>query len=228
VTNSSTSQSGFMAYASTSSPFASVKGRNIFKKSSPSFSSFSSSPPQPTTHSTLDSQAASPSTSTTRASVTPLKAEATEILSGFDTPLTSGSLFSPVRRPISPPVSESRHKGSKSPSRRSNTASVNAFSSYAVGGAQGFHVPKRARAISPSGGSSRSSIELNLTRRESSFNEASDSGVEDEEDKTVGFGEKLRAGKDEENDGGSDEEKGKVVLTEQEGASVLPPLFVSP
>jgi Ran-binding protein 3 len=45
---------------------------------------------------------------------------------------------------------------------------------------------------------------------------APDSGAEDErDDRPISFGEKLRAGKDEE-EGKSDEESAKPVLTEQE------------
>ena len=96
---------------------------------------------------------------------------------------------------------------------------MNAFSSYATGGAHGFHVPKRARAASPSGGSSRSSLERNTTLRTFGANGAGDSGEEDEEeDRTVSFGEKLRAGRDDDDEVASDEEKRKLALEEQEGA----------
>jgi Ran-binding protein 3 len=48
-----------------------------------------------------------------------------------------------------------------------------------------------------------------------------DSGAEDEhDDRPSTVGEKLRAGKDEEEEGKSDDEDAKPVLTEQEGASL--------
>jgi Ran-binding protein 3 len=42
------------------------------------------------------------------------------------------------------------------------------------------------------------------------------SGEDDQEEKQVSFGEKLRADKDESDDGKSDDEQGKIALTEQE------------
>jgi Ran-binding protein 3 len=74
---------------------------------------------------------------------------------------------------------------------------------------------KRARAGSPSGGSSRSSVERNSTVNVLGSNEGGDSGEEDVDDAPVSFGEKLRAGKDDE-DSRSDEGQLKVMLTEQE------------
>jgi hypothetical protein len=82
-------------------------------------------------------------------------------------------------------------------------------------------VPKRARADSPSGGSSRSSLERSSTLPFFGSNGAGDSGGEDdedEEDKSVSFGEKLRAGRDDEDEAASDEERSKLALAEQEGA----------
>ena len=79
----------------------------------------------------------------------------------------------------------------------------------------GFALPphKRARAGSPS---SSSSLERNSAAPVLGGS-AHDSGAEDErEDRVSTFGEKLRAGKDEE-DGSGDEENSRMNLTEQEG-----------
>jgi len=78
-------------------------------------------------------------------------------------------------------------------------------------------VQKRARAGSPSG-SSRSSLERNSTIGifGSNGTAGDDSGVEDDrDDRPITFGEKLRAGKDDEEDSKSDDEP-RVVLTEQD------------
>jgi len=104
---------------------------------------------------------------------------------------------------------------------------VNAFSSYATGGVQGFHATKRARATSPSGGSSQSSLERKPGLNILNSNDDGDSEVEGEEEKAVSFGEKLRAGRDDENEGNSDEDK-KLVLTEQEGAFTFVFVFQVP
>lgn len=102
---------------------------------------------------------------------------------------------------------------------------ASAFTVYASVGAHGFSTPhaKRARAESPSGGSSRSSLE----RKEGSAfsllgnGEGSGSGEDDgdadrdESDRAPStFGERLRAEKDGDEEL-SEEEKEK--LTEQEG-----------
>jgi Ran-binding protein 3 len=50
----------------------------------------------------------------------------------------------------------------------------------------------------------------------SGFNGTTDSGgEEEEEDRPLSFGEKLRAGRDEDEEAASDEEKGKFALEEQ-------------
>jgi Ran-binding protein 3 len=88
---------------------------------------------------------------------------------------------------------------------------VDAFSAYASGGAQGFvPLPKRARAGSPSGSSTpfdaNSTIGLPDT----------DGGEEADCSHTT-FGERLRAGKNEEGASGDDDLQPKVILKEQEG-----------
>ncbi|KAI6041235.1 hypothetical protein EDC04DRAFT_1302002 [Pisolithus marmoratus] len=231
--------SGFMAYASAASPFASVKGQNVFASASsnkkppmpptpPSTSLPGNSnlirPPLPQTPlASLAQQSylqqTPPSTATKR--------------TGFEAFAGSASPFSPSfghSRSMSPVAASSRSVlvRSKSPVRRANFgANAGAFPSYASGGTQAFAVPhpKRARAESPSNGSSRSSLE----RRESfslgapGSNENSTSGEEeedegeDEKEENEGvpssFGEKLRSVKDVEDSHG-DQEKEK--LTEQE------------
>ena len=61
----------------------------------------------------------------------------------------------------------------------------------------------------------------------SGFNGTTDSGGEEEdEERSLSFGEKLRAGRDEEEEAASDEEKGKFALEEQQGTlSVRGSLF---
>lgn len=227
--------SGFMAYASAASPFASVKGQNVF------FSA-SSNKNQPT--SPIRASTSLPGSSNlTKSSLpqTPLASLAQQTYlqqtptstatkrTGFEAFAGSASPFSPSfghSRPMSPGTANSRSAfvRSKSPVRRGTfSANSGAFSSYASGGTQGFAVPhpKRARAGSPSNGSSRSSLE----RKESIFfsapgsNENSTSGEEEEGEKEESefapssFGERLRSAKDAD-DSQSDREKEK--LTEQE------------
>ncbi|KIO10844.1 hypothetical protein M404DRAFT_878217 [Pisolithus tinctorius Marx 270] len=224
-----------MAYASAASPFASVKGQNVF------FSA-SSNKNQPT--SPIRASTSLPGSSNlTKSSLpqTPLASLAQQTYlqqtptstatkrTGFEAFAGSASPFSPSfghSRPMSPGTANSRSAfvRSKSPVRRGTfSANSGAFSSYASGGTQGFVVPhpKRARAGSPSNGSSRSSLE----RKESIFfsapgsNENSTSGEEEEGEKEESefapssFGERLRSAKDAD-DSQSDREKEK--LTEQE------------
>ncbi|KAI6113102.1 hypothetical protein F5141DRAFT_757622 [Pisolithus sp. B1] len=227
--------SGFMAYAAAASPFASVKGQNVFS-STPSNRTHPTSPTSPSTslpgssnlikpplpqtplaslaqHSYL--QQTPPSTATKR--------------TGFEAFAGSASPFSPSfghSRPMSPVAASGRSAlvRNKSPVRRANFGpNAGAFSSYASHGTQAFAVPhpKRARADSPSNGSSRSSLE----RRESfslgapGSNENSTSGEEEEGEKEENegvpssFGEKLRSVKDVE-DNHSDREKEKLIEQE--------------
>ncbi|KAF8555657.1 hypothetical protein OG21DRAFT_1521612 [Imleria badia] len=235
---------GFMSYASTASPFASVKGQNVFSSAPPnnqkpptsastkqislpldttpihvpfaspfsqsSFAAFASShtPPQPAT----------PSTATKRTGF--------EAFAGSTSPFASASPFSPARSKSPLGNNKSSVLGrSKSPTRQTMGLNASAFGSYASVGAHAFSAPhpKRARAGSPDGGSSGSSLER---KEESVFGifgngEASGSGEEegdldrDESDRAPStFGERLRASKDGEEEL-SEEEKEK--LTEQEG-----------
>ncbi|RXW23451.1 hypothetical protein EST38_g2402 [Candolleomyces aberdarensis] len=156
--------SGFMAYASSSSPFASVKG-NVFASSSKA-SSASSTP--------STSSAPKLGESSNLSSSPPKR-------SGFEAFASAASPFASVSRdktpafergPNNPPLpskrsgfeafSASASGGSASPSRlgrakspaprRNNSFNSNPFASYVTGGAQAFgasHASKRARAESP-------------------------------------------------------------------------------
>ncbi|KAI6023943.1 hypothetical protein BKA83DRAFT_11178 [Pisolithus microcarpus] len=228
--------SGFMAYASAASPFASVKGQNVFS-SMPNNKNHPTPPTSPSTSRPSSSNLIqSPSHQTPLASLaqhsylqqTP-QSTATK-RTGFEAFAGSASPFSPSfghSRPMSPVAASGRSAlvRNKSPVRRANFGlNSGAFSSYASSGTQAFAVPhpKRARADSPSNGSSRSSLE----RRDSfslgapGSNENSTSGEEEEEgekDENEGvpssFGEKLRSVKDVDDDH-SDEEKEKLIEKE--------------
>ncbi|KAG6336458.1 hypothetical protein ID866_2629 [Astraeus odoratus] len=229
---------GFMAYASAASPFASVKGQNVFSgaSSSPPLRKPPTSPiPQPTPPPSSSAANQSPfaqSTPSTHFQHTSLQqtpqSTATK-RSGFEAFAGSTSPFAspfPHTRPKSPLGSSSKAAlvRSKSPPRRTNLClNAGGFSSYASGGTQAFAVPhpKRARADSPSGGSSRSSLEHRevLGSTAPGSNESSASGEEEEgerdehETAPSTFGEKLRSAKDVDEDYSEDE---KEKLTEQE------------
>lgn len=232
-----------MSYASTASPFASVKGQNVFSSAppnnqkppmspstnhvslpldtisihSPFTSSFSQSSFAAFASSHTSPQQATPSTATKRTGF--------EAFAGSASPFATASPFSHARSK-SPLGSKGNILGrSKSPTRRTMGMNASVFATYANTGVHTFSTPhpKRARAESPNGGSSRSSLE----RKEGSFlgvlgnGEWSGSGEEEgdvdreESDRAPStFGERLRASKDEEEEQ-SEEEKEK--LTEQEG-----------
>ncbi|EEB92999.1 hypothetical protein MPER_08408 [Moniliophthora perniciosa FA553] len=184
--------SGFMAYASTSSPFASVKGQNVFSSAKPSS-------PKPATPLASPSPLA-PDTSIS--STTPAKR------SGFEAFASSSSPFLTATRSKSPALGSSSKFGrNKSPPRRASAASSSAFSSYASSGMQGFALPpqKRARAGSPGSGSS---VERNATAP-ALGGSGRDSGAEDDgEDRPPStFGERLRAGRDEDEVSTGEEEE---------------------
>ncbi|PPQ64350.1 hypothetical protein CVT24_008419 [Panaeolus cyanescens] len=215
--------SGFMAYASTSSPFASVKGQNVFKAST-------STSPSPWTAggstSSITSSASTPasefksvfgkttSTSAFGGGHTPSAnvfgsansdSSAGVKRSGFDAFSSSTSPFGALARSKSPVLgSTSKLSRAKSPPRRSNSINSNPFGSYA-GGSQSFTLPvqKRARADSPSGsgGSSLERVAPALAGN------GSDSGNEDEGAHSPTFSERLRAEKDGDAANLSDEEK---------------------
>ncbi|KAF8216736.1 hypothetical protein K438DRAFT_1797737 [Mycena galopus ATCC 62051] len=204
--------SGFMAYASTSSPFAAVKGRNLFaskKETSPS--PFGTAAP-------VTSGASSPFASSPFAALGEPSSP----------PSTKRAVFGVSSSPFAASTkakqdvlgSTSKLGRAKSPPRRANPAAgSNAFSAYASSGVQGFSLPAKTRVRSGSpDDSGASSLERATTAGSALAGDGSapDSGAEDErDDRPISFGEKLRAGKDEE-DGKSDDESGKPVLTEQE------------
>ncbi|KAJ7580135.1 hypothetical protein C8J56DRAFT_865843 [Mycena floridula] len=193
---------GFMAYASTSSPFASVKGQNIF-------SSRKSPSPGPST-ALLGSKTSLPKTSSSFTSTHASSSSSTPAKrSGFEAFASASSPF--ATRAKSPVLgSGSKWGKSKAPSSR-NANPVNAFSAYTGASAQGFSLPlqKRARAASPAGSEGQNSTVGALN--------GVDSGAEeDEEERHTTFGEKLRAAKDDQEETQSEDERPKIVLTEQE------------
>ena len=141
---------------------------------------------------------------------------------GFGAFASTSSPFPSVTGSKSPVVQSTfKLDRAKSPSRRGQpSAHPNAFSPYASG-VQGFAVAasKRARAGSPNN-SSRSSLERNgrFRARENS-NGVFDSEPEDEKEdgRASSFGERLRAGRDDDDENKSEDEQNKVVLTEQDG-----------
>lgn len=233
-----------MAYAAAASPFAAVKGQNIFsgassstsKKPSVSPSPSPSSSPLPTNNVPTPSPFAGFASSQWSVQQTP--ASTATKRTGFEAFISSASPFATAG--VSPfpsrPKSPLRASGksalgrSRSPPRRNPLSMTSAFSSYASGGVQALFAaphPKRARAESPNGGSSRSSLERTSSTRlnvlDSAWNGSADgsgSGEEDDEENErppSTFGERLRAGRDDEEDE-PDEEKEKERLQEQDGA----------
>ncbi|KAF9059751.1 hypothetical protein BDP27DRAFT_1340774 [Rhodocollybia butyracea] len=230
---------GFMAYASTSSPFASVKGQNIFSSTLKSSSSaikipLPSSPVLGAATATAESSSSS-SAGTKR--------------TGFEAFASSSSPFASVARTKSPVLGTGTFGSSsaigggvraKSPTRRpagsshsvfgssagasSGGAGSSAFTAYASGGAQGFALPltKRARG---NGDSSESSTLGGSVLNDSDVFTGGDvrgrGGDSSRASSVASFGEKLRAASSEEKDEDSgepewDEAKQKVMLSEQE------------
>ncbi|KAF8892171.1 hypothetical protein BD779DRAFT_1511303 [Infundibulicybe gibba] len=182
---------GFMAYASARSPFAEVKGQNIFS------SNKHSSPPPYTFPANASGSLGESSKST---SVGPMR-------TGFGAFASTSSPFAAAARSKASVIGSPKLSRTKSPQRRTNPSNVNAFSSYASSGTQSFSTPiqKRQRAASPGRGSSSKSPERN-----------SDSTEEESDSKVTSFGEKLRAGRDDEEGERSEEENPRIVLTEQD------------
>ncbi|THG98472.1 hypothetical protein EW026_g3719 [Hermanssonia centrifuga] len=215
--------SGFMAYASTSSPFASVKGPSMFSPNKPSTwassstSPFASGPSTPAPSSKL-SLNNSPffSSSTSKA-----RAESTLKRTGFEAFASVTSPFgSAAKRPKSPPPATPSAFGhrSKSPARHHSparaAAGINPFSAYATGGVHAFAKSSVKRssgspALAENGAEAGSSVLASQGSGEDEESSREESGSE----KGVSFGDRLRAEKDEEEE--VDEEK-KLKLTEQE------------
>ncbi|KAJ4474818.1 hypothetical protein J3R30DRAFT_3503243 [Lentinula aciculospora] len=236
--------SGFMAYASTSSPFASIKGQNVFS-SSANFASSSTS-----------SAIKTPLPSSPVLGRTDISSSSGTKRSGFGAFASSSSPFAAVAKSKSPVLGSSGTSAlgggarAKSPSRRTtgspsrpshssitttsvfgssagsnNKAGNNAFTAYASGGVQGFALPftKRARGDGNSeehstvGGGFASAVnDVFSSSRGGSASGGSSSSH------GGSFGEKLRAagkGSDEEDVNGDeewDESRPKVNLSEQE------------
>ncbi|KAJ7625492.1 hypothetical protein FB45DRAFT_795632 [Roridomyces roridus] len=199
--------SGFMAYASTSSPFAAVKGQNLFasKKTTSTLPFATSTPATPTASSPF----ATPSTG--EPSSPPSSKRAVFGL--------SSSPFAAASKAKQDVLgSASKFARAKSPPRRGTPTNGSAFSAYASGGAQGFSLPtsNRVRSGSPDD-SGASSLERATPAPGTGSATNGDSSAEDEhDDRPATFGEKLRAGKDEDEEGKTDDEDAKPVLTEQE------------
>ncbi|KAF8727517.1 hypothetical protein AX14_007334 [Amanita brunnescens Koide BX004] len=211
VPPSTPKKSGFEAYASSSTPFASVKGKNIFSSAKSSFSSLpsSQSPPLPTAPSTPVKSVSPFAGSGQSQSFVPSTSPAKR--SAFDMFVSSGSPF--ATRSKSPALGSSSKLGrAKSPPRFSSTASSSAFSSYAQG-VQSFAAPtpKRARAESPNGLQNGNKSVSPL----GGLDDPVDSGGSEDSDKAPTFGERLRAEKDDEEETRSDDESSKALLTEQ-------------
>ncbi|KZT07226.1 uncharacterized protein LAESUDRAFT_725127 [Laetiporus sulphureus 93-53] len=229
--------SGFMAYASSNSPFASVKGPSLFKSppssSSPWASASSSANEGPNG---LHAATASPfpshfgTSSPSRSPATPIASPATK-RSGFEAFASNLSIFaSAAKRPKSPPLpafgagssslARSRSPSHPSSSRPPSILSANAFSAYASAGKQSFSTQSSSRS-SPALGEN-TAMSIDNRNRDSPALSVQDS-VESEETKkeeeseessrdATTFGERLRSQKDEEDS----EEKHKQEFTEQE------------
>ena len=218
-----------MAYASTSSPFASVKGQNVFGRAAPTPPPASSSPATsaqstPATEFTATfGQSSSilgqgtPSAFAPTPAPTPAKWS-----SGFEAFASSSSPFAAAARVKSPALGSASKLGRvKSPPRKTPSFNSNPFASYA-GTTQAFAVPapKRSRAETPDS-SARSSLERpSSTSVFGGSGKGSESGEEDEQEEETTFGEKLRASRDDEDESRWDEDANKPQLTEQEGSQV--------
>lgn len=202
-----------MAYASTSSPFASIKGQNIFK------SGKAPSPPPFAGSSTSTAALPDPNAINATASQSSIMEPTATNRLGFAAYASTPSPFAAAARTKSPILASSSILGrAKSPSRRTKSAIMsNPFASYA-GPVHGYAIPasKRVRAESADG-SSRSSLERNsIISPFGDSADGSDSGPEDDGDnQTSSFGERLRAAKDYDDEMLDGEPK--VQLSEQDG-----------
>ncbi|KAF9474818.1 hypothetical protein BDN70DRAFT_884420 [Pholiota conissans] len=207
---------GFMAYASTSSPFSSVKGQNIFgsSKSVSPFSPFSgvpasgASPLAPAAELDLPlGQSSTPSPPV--ASTVPKK-------TGFEAFASSSSPFATAARTNTPVLGSTSVLGQGNSLLTKSTTSLtsNPFASYA-GPSSGFGLPapKRARGASPDG-STRSSLERASTANALQESRNGSESPEEQEEEPTTFGERLRAGRDEEEENKSDEENQKMEPVE--------------
>lgn len=189
------SSSGFMAFASTSSPFAKVKGPNLFASSGKL-----SETPSP-----WSSGRASPFSSSLK--------EPIATRGSIDAFASSSSSASPVAalgRSKSPPPKKIMSGVTKNSS---------AFSAYATSGVKGFSLPSAAAAAAAGKRTRADDLVDEVKRRRNSIDSSGVKSDEEEggseEREKMSFGERLRAEKDDQGSGGSDDD-GKVVLTEQE------------
>ncbi|KAG6850673.1 hypothetical protein H0H93_010401 [Arthromyces matolae] len=197
--------SGFMAYASPNSPFSAVKGQNVFAANK------AASPPPSNPHTPAPSL---PDSSNHQSGDTPPTAPVLK-RTGFEAFASSASPFASASRSKSPVLGSTSKLGrARSPPRRGNSITSNAFASYADG-LQGFAIPppKRARAGTPNNaleGPSSSSVFGNADDR------VSDSGDEDTKDDDGSFGARLRASKDQDDESIQAEPDNVYNLTEQD------------
>ncbi|EIN05968.1 hypothetical protein PUNSTDRAFT_145365 [Punctularia strigosozonata HHB-11173 SS5] len=245
--------SGFMAYASSSSPFSSVKGAPVFgstskPKSTPTFGA--PSPFRPAASGTSSPFASGNAVSSPFASgnATPSTSQTESLRPASPKPSTASSLFqksafaafaspsspfasvtpsrSPSSGPARPKSPVNRSKSpygdrAKSPSARINAKASGAFASYATGGyiqslaaaSPLAATPKKSRAGTPA--------EKDPSVKASVLSAGEDEGAQTENEEgeespkeTASFGEKLRAGKDQEDE--SESERSKVELSEQD------------
>ncbi|KAI0640738.1 hypothetical protein C8Q79DRAFT_1004119 [Trametes meyenii] len=213
---------GFMAYVSTSSPFASVNGPSLFgskpSSSSPWASATQSKSPFASSSSPSPFATSAASDKDASSSNAPLAHKRT----GFEAFASVTSPFaSAAKRPKSPPPSSSSSSmlgRSRSPSRHGTPARpTNAFSAYAAGGAQGFAATPAKRRSGSSTPALGESSSANVFGGSGEGN-ALDAGKDDEDsekDSGVSFGARLREAKDKDEEEASDEDK-KLNLTEQE------------
>ncbi|KAL7280310.1 hypothetical protein ACG7TL_005224 [Trametes sanguinea] len=221
-TASSSAFGGFMSYASTSSPFASVNGPKVFGAKQSTSSPWASAASQ-STASSFASSSASPfaahkdkeGAGATATIPSAQKRTGFEAFASVTSPFASAA-----KRPKSPPPPSGGSSvlgRSRSPSRHGTPGrATSAFSAYAAGGAQGFAAASSKRR---SGSSTPALGEGSSTNVFGSSAEGSvlDAGRDDdsEKDSGVSFGERLREAKDREEEEQSDEEK-KLNLQEQQ------------
>ncbi|KAI0036189.1 hypothetical protein K488DRAFT_82298 [Vararia minispora EC-137] len=185
---------GFLAYASTSSPFANVKGPPLFggksRFTSPFASGATSPVPSPFASMTSTSFPATnpspPASPKLRGAQTPVKR------TGFEAFASQSPFAIAAARARSP-------ERSKSPVRRGNSAAASkAFSAYATGGAQGlFGTPsapaaKRARAESAASVTGDTEKDDDEERKRKSPSRTPEDGEERVKEDAKSFREQLR------------------------------------
>lgn len=225
---------GFMAYASTSSPFAKVKGPNIFSTASTSTkpsvwspspppsgqSSFSSSPfsfsPNTTSQSPLAPASSSPSTPGQKRS-------------GFEAFASTTSPFaSAAKRPKSPPPPAPHNNShgfgafsaavaarAKSPNARAGSPARTGFGSTTSSAFSAYANATSAFSSAGAGGFAAAAASSGDKSSNTSADESEPKAKRVNGGSNVTFGERLRAEKDNEDDEDADE-RNKLDLQEQE------------